>query len=322
MKVSTLLAASLSAAALLSTALSTTAMAASDFPEKNVKVIVPFSPGGAVDTINRIIGKHFPTHADGKRLIVENKEGGGAVIGQSFVARAKPDGYTLLAFTSSVVSNPMKVKTDYTHSDFDPIVMYSFEPELLVVSNSSSIKSFADFRQKAQSEQVKLVTPGSGTSHHSAGILLKENHDWNLDFVHTGSAAEQLQMLLGDHVESALLTFGEANAQIEEGKVRPIAVMNDRRLDGLPEVPTFKEEGIEMIYGPFRGLAAPRGVDKETHAKLEKIFTAVLKDDDFIADMEKSGYQVVFGDSQALNDRVKDEATFLEQVLPFLNKDK
>src|SRR5699024_9022659 len=211
---------------------------------------------------NRIIGKHFADHAGGKRLIVENKEGGGAVVGQSFVARAKPDGYTLLAFTSSVVSNPKKVKTDYTHEDFDPIVMYSFEPELLVVSESSSINNFEDFKKKAESEQIKLATPGSGTSHHSAGILLKENHKWDLDFVHTGSAGEQLQMLLGNHVESSLLTYGEAKVQIEEGKVRPIAVMGDKRLKGLPDTPTFKEEGIDMIYGPFRGLAAPSGVDE------------------------------------------------------------
>lgn len=297
-------------------------MAQSDFPTKNIKVIVPFAPGGAVDTINRIISTHFEGHANGKRLIVENKEGGGAVIGQSFVARAKPDGYTLLAFTSSVVSNPMKVKTDYTHEDFAPIAMYSFEPELLVVTSSSSIESFEDFDSKAKESKIQLATPGNGTSHHSAGILLKENFGWDLDFIHSGSAAEQLQLLLGNHVETALLTYGEAKLQIEEGTIRPIGVMSDDRIKGLPDTPTFQEKGIDLVYGPFRGVAAPKGISDEVRERLGQIFEDVLNDPGFIADMEKSGYEVIYGDTENLNQKVANESEFLKQVLPFLGQKK
>lgn len=289
-----------------------------DFPTKNIKVIVPFAPGGAVDTINRIIAKHDSDHLDGQKVVVENKEGGGAVIGQSFVASQDPDGYTLLAFTSSVVSNPMTTETNYTHEDFDPIVMYSFEPELLVVPSDSDLQTFEDVANKAKAEGIKLATPGHSTSHHTAGILLEQNHDWNLDFVHTESGGEQLQQLLGGHVEAALLTFGEVQAQIEEGTIRAIGVMDEERLESLADVPTFKENDIDIVYGPFRGLAAPKGLDQDVKDKLEEMFTNILKDDSFQDDMKKSGFELVYGDSKELDEKTKNEYEFIEQVLPLL----
>lgn len=288
------------------------------FPTKNIKVIVPFAPGGAVDTINRIIAKYDKEYLEGQKIVVENKEGGGAVIGQSFVASQESDGYTLLAFTSSAVSNPMTTETNYTHEDFDPIVMYSFEPELLVVPSNSPLKAFEDVESKAKSEGIKLATPGHSTSHHTAGILLQENYGWDLDFIHTESGGEQLQQLLGGHVEAALLTYGEVQAQIEEGTIRAIGVMDDERLESLAEVPTFKENDIDIVYGPFRGLAAPSGLDEEVKSKLEDMFTSILNDKDFQADMENSGFQLVYGDSKELLEKTNSEYEFIEQVLPLL----
>lgn len=289
-----------------------------NFPEKNMKVIVPFSPGGAVDTISRIIGKHSDDYTNGKRIIVENKEGGGAVIGQSYVAGAESDGYTLLAFTSSVVSNPLTSETNYTHEDFEPIVMYSFEPELLVVPKDSPIKDFEDFEAKAKSDGIMLATPGHSTSHHTAGILLQENFDWKLNFIHTESGGEQLQQLLGGHVEAALLTYGEVQAQIKEGTIRAIGIMDKERNENLPDIPTFTENGVDIEYGPFRGIAAPKGISEDVKAKLEKVFTDILKDAAFIEDMNKAGYQVIYGDSSVLQKKVNNENEFINQVLPLL----
>lgn len=289
-----------------------------DFPKENITIIVPFAPGGAVDTINRIIAKHADDYLDGKKLVIENKDGGGAVIGQSYVSKQDADGYTLLAYTSSVVSNPMTTETNYTHEDFDSIVMYSFEPELLVVPSDSDLKTFDDIAEKATNESVKLATPGHSTSHHTAGILLEENYDWNLDFVHTESGGEQLQQLLGGHVEAALLTYGEVQAQIEEGTITPLAVMDEERLAALEDVPTFKEKDIDIVYGPFRGLAAPSGIDEDVKEKLETIFTNILNDEGFKEDMDKSGFELVYGDSNELQEKTDKEYEFIEQILPYL----
>lgn len=290
------------------------------FPERDLKIIVPFAPGGAVDTISRIIAKHGEEHTDGKNIIVENKEGGGAVIGQTFVAKAKPDGYTLLAFTSSVVSNPMTTETAYTHEDFTPIVMYSFEPELLVVAKDSEFDTFEDFEKKAKESKVSLTTPGHSTSHHTAGILLEENSGWNFDYIHTGSGGEQLQQLLGGHVEAALMTYGEVQSQIKEGTIRAIGVMNEERLESLPDVPTFKESGIDLVYGPFRGLAVPKDTPDDVVDKLEKMYSDILKDEEFVKDMNGKGFEVVYGDSTELQKKVEAEAEFINLVLPLIKK--
>ncbi|PIC95374.1 C4-dicarboxylate ABC transporter [Sporosarcina sp. P26b] len=289
-----------------------------NFPEKNMKVIVPFAPGGAVDTINRMISKHSDEYMDGQKIIVENKEGGGAVIGQSFVAGSNPDGYTLLAFTSSAVSNPLTTETNYTHEDFEPIVMYSFEPELLVVPANSPIKSFEDFETQAKTGEVMLATPGHSTSHHTAGILLQEKFGWNINFIHTESGGEQQQQLLGGHVEAALLTYGEVQAQIKEGTIRPIAIMDKERSEEIPDTPTFKENDVDIEYGPFRGIATPKGIPEDVKEKLEKMFTGVLEDQGFIDDMEKAGFKVVYGDSEVLQSKVNQEFDFINQILPLL----
>jgi len=290
----------------------------SAFPEKNMKVIVPFAPGGAVDTINRMIGKHSDNYTNGQKIIIENKEGGGAVIGQSYVAGVENDGYTLLAFTSSVVSNPLTTETNYTHEDFEPIVMYSFEPELLVVPADSPIKTFADLEDQAKNSEIMVATPGHSTSHHTAGILLQQNFDWNLNFIHTESGGEQLQQLLGGHVEAALLTYGEVQAQIKEGTIRAIGIMDKERNEDLPDVPTFTESGIDIEYGPFRGIAAPKGISEDVKNELEDMFTNILEDEAFIEDMNKSGFKVVYGDSEMLQEKVNTEFEFINQVLPLL----
>lgn len=288
------------------------------FPEQDITLIVPFGPGGAVDTISRMIAQNAEGYINNQNIVVENREGGGAVVGQTYVANANPDGYTLLAFTSSVVSNPLTTETSYTHEDFEPIALYSFEPELLVVPADSDLESYEELEEKAVNEEIMLATPGNSTAHHSAGILLNENHDWNFEFVHTESAGEQIQQLLGGHVEAALLTYAEVASQIEEGAIRPIAIMDENRSEKLPDTPTFQEHGIDMVYGPFRGIAAPKDTPEETLNQLEEIFANILSDQDFIDEMESYGFEVVAGDAEELNNRVETELDFLEQVLPFL----
>jgi len=293
-----------------------------DFPEKDLKVIVPFGPGGAVDTINRIIANNADEYINDNSMVIENKEGGGAVLGQTEVANAQPDGYTLLAYTSSVVGNSLTEDTSFEYTDFAPVAMYSFEPELLVVPEDSELDSFDKFEKKAKESEIKLATPGHSTSHHIAGILLEQDYDWNFDFVHTESAGEQTQQLLGGHVEAALLTYGEVQSQIDDGSIVPLAVMSDDRLeeDTLKDVPTFKEKDIEMVYGPFRGVAVPKDTPDETVDKLEDAYQAIIDDEDFQNEMNDSGFELVQGDANDLKERSETEAEYIEKVLPELQE--
>ena len=152
--------------------LTASAMAAS-FPTKNITIIVPYDAGGGVDITTRTLtdtaGKDY---FGGKSLIVENRGGGGAVIGHTYVANSKADGYTLLAYTNAVVNNPQLKEVTYTHQSFKTLGMVCFDPEIVVVPKDSPFQTFQDLIDFAKENNVKAATPGHSTAHHVAAIQL------------------------------------------------------------------------------------------------------------------------------------------------------
>ena len=142
-----------------------------NFPKKNIKIIVPYDAGGGVDITTRILAEAAgKDYFDGKSLIVENMAGGGAVIGHTAVANADPDGYTLLAYTSAVVNNPLLKDVTYTLDSFKTLGMVCFDPEILVVPPTAEYKTYDEFVEYAKTHTVKVATPGHSTAHHNADI--------------------------------------------------------------------------------------------------------------------------------------------------------
>ncbi len=148
------------------------AQAQSSYPAKPVTIIVPFAAGGAVDTTIRIIVEEAEK-ALGQKVLVVNKPGAGAAEGQGFVARSKPDGYTLLAITSSVVTNTLTKKVDFTIDSFAPIVLYCFDPEVMLVSSATPFHKLEDLIEAGKKKPVVHSTPGHSTSHHVAALILE-----------------------------------------------------------------------------------------------------------------------------------------------------
>jgi len=293
---------------------------AEDFPEKNLKIIVPFAPGGGVDTTCRMLAEVAPKYLDGKKIIVENMPGGGAVIGQTFVANAKGDGYTLLGYTSSVVSNPMTKETTYTHKSFKPVAMYCFDPEILMVPADSPYKTLDDFVKGGKEKVISVATPGYSTSHHIAALIMEKRLGVTFGYIHNQSAAMQLQQLLGGHVDAGMMAMGEAMSYVQDGTLRALAVAVAERDPNLPEVPTFNEEGFELEWGAFRGLAVPDNTPDETVELLDGIFKEIIADPDYVAKMEKAGFPVVYrngADFEAYVDGVAEE---LEEIIPTLQQ--
>lgn len=292
------------------------------FPEENIKLIVPFSPGGAVDVTCRFLAEVAQEYLNGKNLIVENMPGGGAVVGQNAVAKAKPDGYTLLAFTTSAITNPMTKKTDFTADSFKPIAMYCYDPEVLVVPANSKYDTLEDFIAAAKEKKISLSTPGYSTSHHIAGLILEDKTGVKFDYIHNDGAPMQIAQLLGGHVECALLAFGEAQGQIAEGLIKALAVMDDKRNEDLKDVPTFKEKGIDINFGAFRGIAAPADTPQEVVDALSKAFEGMINDPEFLKNMEKAGYPTVFKGSDDFADYVDQTIKDLSSILSKLNKEE
>lgn len=289
--------------------------AASAFPDKDVKVIVPFAPGGGVDVTVRFLTEVAPKYLNGKNVIVENMPGGGAVIGQTAGAKARPDGYTLLAYTSSVISNPMQKKTTYEYTDFAPIAMYCFDPEVLVVPKNSPFKALKDYIEAAQKEEVTMATPGHSTSHHLAAQLLEKHFGSKFGYIHTSSSAQQMTQILGGHVQSAMMALGEVTSYVEDGSLVVLGLMSDGKYAGADDMVRFSSLGFDIEWGAFRGIAAPGKTPPATVKILSDAFTAMAKDPAFVERMEKAGFPMQVYDAEEFVKYVDEVAAIYRELL-------
>jgi tripartite-type tricarboxylate transporter receptor subunit TctC len=263
------------------------------FPSRFIEAVVPFSPGGAVDNSIRIIGAEVEKIL-GQKITVLNKPAGGSVEGQRYVANAKPDGYTLLAMTSSVVSNILTKNVDFTLESFDPLIMYCFDPFVFVVN--------ADLPYKANSK-------------HIAGMIIEGKTGAKFNYVHTKGASEGVPMIAGGHVQVGCWAWAEVRPLVEQNKLRPIAVMAEQRDTDFPNVPTFKEAGFDIYYGAWRGIAAPKGLPPDVKNILIKAFTKAVTSSEVKEKFDKAGFPVVYKDADDFRKYIEEDYMSLKKTL-------
>ncbi|MDR1829040.1 MAG: tripartite tricarboxylate transporter substrate binding protein [Methylobacteriaceae bacterium] len=288
---------------------------ASAFPDKDVKIIVPFAPGGGVDVTVRFLSEVAPKYMDGKNLIVENMPGGGAVIGQTAGANARPDGYTLLAYTSSVVSNPMQKQTSFTYKDFALVNMYCFDPEVLVVPKDSPFKTLKDFIEASKTEEISMATPGHSTSHHLAAQLLEQHFGSKFGYIHSSSSAQQLTQLLGGHVQSSMMALGEITSYVADGSIRVLGLMSDANYAGAENYTRFSSLGFNTEWGAFRGVAAPSRTPKDVVKSLSDAFEKMANDPAFKERMDKAGFPMQVYNAEQFSKYVDEVAVIYEKLL-------
>ncbi len=272
---------------------------AGDFPQKDIHIIVPFKPGGAVDTTSRIIAEYAKKHLNGIKMKVENRAGGGGVVGQTFAAKAAPDGYTVLAMTSSVVTNPKLKTVEYKVSDFQPVALYTMDPEVIAVSSKSPFNTIEDFIAKAKETTLTMADAGVGTSHHLSGLALVDKGGLKLNFIHTKGFGAQLQAVLGGHVDGALWPYGEAKSHADSGAVRILAVASNGRMENVPNLPTWNEAGLNVKeWTTFRGWAVPANTPEEAVKFLADLLGKVNQDSEYVAKMKSQGFPLAYRDAE------------------------
>ena len=259
-------------------ALTTGLVAAEEYPVKPVKIVVPFAPGGAVDAIARVIGRQISVQM-GQPVFIENKPGASANIGADYVAKAVPDGYTILLAANGLATNV----TLFPHTpfnalrDFSPIAKVGFAPLVLVVPTEFQAKSLKDLIAMAKQQPGKLnyASAGNGSSGHLAGEMLKISAAIDVMHVPDQGGAPALTDLLGGRIAYMLLNPLEVLPHIKSQQLRPLAVGSVKRLALLPEVPTASEAGLPGFEASvWWGFAAPAKTPKEHVARLN---TEILK---------------------------------------------
>ncbi len=284
------------------------------FPSRFLEVVVPFAPGGAVDNTIRMIGAEAEKTL-GQKITVLNKPAGGSVEGQRYVANAKPDGYTLLAMTSSIVTNILTKKVDYTLDSYEPLLMYSFDPMVFVISASLPYKTLAEVIAAGKDKPLTASTPGKANSKHIAGMILSDRTGMKFNYVHTKGASEGVPMIAGGHVQAGCWSWAEVKPLVEQDKIRPIAVMAETRNANLPNVPTFKELGHEIYYGAWRGIAAPKGILPDVKKTLIDAFSQAVKSPAVTEKFAKSGFPVVYNDADGFRKYVEQDYKDLKKML-------
>jgi len=266
---------------------SLTSLAHAAWPDKPVRVIVPYPPGGNVDVAARLIAPGLQA-ALGQPFIVENKPGAGGMIAGEFVARSDADGYTLfMAANGPLLFSPLIFKRDAYkwNRDFAPISSISYTPLVLEVKPSLPVKNLSELIALAKKEPGKLTmaSPGAGTTNHLVSELLQHITGARWTTAQYKGNAPANTDLLGGQVDFQFDQISVASPFIKDGKLRALAVTTAQRVPMLPDVPTFAEAGVKgMDASTFTGLLAPKGTSPEILAKLSKALEGILKQPDII----------------------------------------
>jgi tripartite-type tricarboxylate transporter receptor subunit TctC len=251
----------------------TTAASANGYPEQPIRLLIGFPPGGGGDLYGRTIANELGKHI-GKPIVVENKPGAGGNIAAELMTQAKPDGYTLLLAMSGNLGSAPAIRNNLTYKVPDDFVFISQlveTPYGLVVSGDSKIKTIQDYVAAAKGGQLSYASTGTGGAAQIVMEMVKQQG--NLDVLHVpykGSGPVMTDLMSG-LVGSFFAPYTPLMGQINSGKLRVIAVSSEKRVPSMPNVPTLKESGIDVVMTQWYGLVAPKGtpqpiIDKITQA--------------------------------------------------------
>jgi tripartite-type tricarboxylate transporter receptor subunit TctC len=238
------------------------------YPDRPIRIVVPFAPGGGTDVVARTLAQEMARDL-GASIVIENKPGAGTILGTQAVAASDPDGYTLLMGTFANAVNPsLKEKLPYDpHRDFAAVALIARSFNIVVVNPKSPYHSIADLiaAAKAEPEKLSYGTYGTGTSAHLAGELFKNLAKVNLTTVPYKGAAPAITDLIGGQIQVMFTTVASAASLIQGGQLRALAVTTAQRSPAFPDLPTVAEAGVpgysaESWYGLFAPARTPRDV--------------------------------------------------------------
>lgn len=290
---------------------------AASYPERPIRVIVSAAAGGASDILTRILGRSLG-QVLGQHIVVDNRGGGGGVVGIGMAARAKPDGYTLLQTSSSFVLNPsIRKQVPYDpFKDFVAIVEIGVSPNVFVTRPDSGINSVADLIALSKTARVSYGTPGAGTTPQLAMEVLKMRLKIDMVSVPFAGAAPTMQALLAREIQVVAASLGSAMPQISSGLVKAIAQTGKERWPDLPNVPTMAEAGIpDAVSETFQAVFAPAGTPQQIVDRLAKESIAILNQRDIRDQIFQTGTRVTASTPETLRARVVQEVPMWKDII-------
>ena len=253
---------------------------AANYPNKAIRIIVPFAAGGASDVLARIIGIKL-TQSWGQTVVVENKPGGNAQIGAAMVARAEPDGYTLLVVDLSALTQAPSLMPNLTYSpekDLTPVSILAYSPHILVVANKLPVTTFDEFiaYAKAQKTSINYGAP-LGAAPHLSGALLAQKEGLEFNFIGYKGGAQVMTDLAGGQIDATMNSYLATYPMVRSGNFKILAVASPGRFGPIPDVPAISERIPGYVTGSFQGMMAPAAtpvaVIEKLNAEIKKIIS-------------------------------------------------
>jgi len=289
------------------------------YPNKPITMIVPFAAGGSADMMARAMEKVAQKHL-GQSLIVTNVPGGASTIGMNELASAKPDGYTIGYVSVGAMLQPLYGETRYHYSTaLEPLVQVMSTPIVAVIRSEQKwqdINSLVTYAREHPGE-IKYGHSGLGSGNHIVGEIFAKAADIDISQVPFRGESEALAAVLGGHVQLMFTNPPTVQEYVKSGKVKILAVTSQERLKDptFANVPTFKEQGIDVLYHNWHAIGSPKGISPEVKTQLTENLAKIIMDPDFQKNMESLGMSVEYLSSQEFSEKWVTQNSYLTKVV-------
>lgn len=265
------------------------------YPEREITIIVPWSVGGGTDLVTRAVARVMEEDL-GKPVLVVNKPGGGGLIGYQQIAAAEPDGYTLGSIAAPMIHHKYIAKAYVDRKNVTPIALFNQDSCGFIVKADAPWKTLQEALKYAKDNpgKMRIATSGPGGALHVVLVMLQSATGLKFTNVPYGGSGPASVALAGGHVEASTDLPSAVHALIDGGKLRVLAVTSEKRDPRYPNIPTFKECGVDMSYVNWRGIAGPKGIPKEIVDRLAKSMKKVVSSQKFIDFMNKGHFGYMY----------------------------
>ena len=289
------------------------------WPAKQINIVVPFAPGGNIDIVARTVGKELSLILK-QTVIVENRPGAGGMVGATYVAKSKPDGYTFLMSSNGLVTTTL-IRNDQQHKDDElvPVTLLTVAPSVIIANNNnpaSNLKEFITNLKASKDNRVVFATAGVGTTPHFVSALFKIAADADVEPIPYKSGVDTVTALIGGQVQLAAESTQVVTPKIKAGMVKALAVTYDQRSSSLPDVPTTKELGYPSIFiTHFVGMMAPAGTPTDILEKMNQANQKALQSPEVRSTFNNAGTITVGGSRASFAEYLQKERERLRVVV-------
>jgi len=277
-----------------------------EYPEKPIKIIVMYSPGGSSDVVTRILARHLEPVL-GQPIVIQNVNGGGGAVGWQQALSAKPDGYTLTLWLDSMPVMEATKAVDFTSDDFDMIAVWGTMDLTVFAQHDGPYGSLGDYQQAAKDRPGEIgLAMGYGTPAQFIGKIVADAMDADVNLVNVGGGAQKKAAVLGGHVDAGIEPMPGMTEPYRGGQFDILAVLAEERLATFPEIPTAKEQGVDAVHANTYALIAPKGTPADRIKILDDAVAQVVQSPEFLEDNAKVNFNITYLNTEDSKARVEE----------------